>query len=327
MTDTKPSNAERVAEQTRIRRKLLENGYTPLANLDKRCLLPGWPTLDVDADQIETWAGQLRYQATGIRVEHGLVVLDFDVDDARALDAILVSLPESVVDVLEAMPQRHGRGAKLALFGRLPDGAKPRDMRSGGYSRPGETTTHHLEVWTGERPRQVGAFGAHTVEAGEIVTRYRWHDASLLDVPLRQLPVVTHEQIDAIITIVNVTLDRLGWTHDAAAALAARSAGEHVFDLHEGMLFDTQEHGALSRDDLEALCAALGESARLSASFADAAAQNPTRCLASIAHDRRLNIHDFMHARNHRPAELKPREITPMTAARLHELAKKGVQQ
>ena len=40
---------------TALRKQLLKNGYVPLPNLDKRCMLKGWPTVHVDEAAIDMW--------------------------------------------------------------------------------------------------------------------------------------------------------------------------------------------------------------------------------------------------------------------------------
>lgn len=55
------SARERVEEQTRIRKALLANGYTPLANRDKMCVLTGWPGLNVDDAMIDARVDSIRF--------------------------------------------------------------------------------------------------------------------------------------------------------------------------------------------------------------------------------------------------------------------------
>ena len=327
MYSTKPTRTQALEEQTEIRRRLLEGGYSPLPNLDKRCVLRGWPRVEVDTEAIDRWADMRRYCATGVRVEGGLIALDFDVDDGPALDAIWQAMPGTLRALLDAMPMRYGRGEKFALFAALSGGSRKRDMKSGFFSRPGETATHGLEIWTGESARQCGAYGPHTRgDDGETLVAYTWHDKSLLDVPRDRLPEITGGQLENLRLIVTETLDRLGWTHDAAAALAAHGkAGEEVFDLEPAMHFITQSDGEGDLAWLERTCQAAGESIRLDASFMEAAAVNATRCLAGISpRDQCVYVHDFKTDRNHRPRDLKPRKPSPLTVARMNELLKKG---
>jgi hypothetical protein len=315
--------AGRVAEQTEIRRALLRNGYVPLANRDKRCLLKNWPRIAVTGETIDEWADQYRHVSTGVRIEGGLIALDFDIDDHGALDAIWLALPKRLRGLLNAMPRRQGGGAKACLFARREGDTRPMDSRSGTYSRPGETATHRLEMFTGEHPRQMGVFGAHTLDAdGGVQRAYRWRGLTLLDVPLADLPTISTRDMRTLRQTVTQVLDRLGWTHDAEAALKARGTSRTVHDLTPEMVFDTEAYGRLSRDDLEEACRASAASLRLSASFTDKGAANRTRCMASIGHDGRVNVHDFMHDRNHRPVECERRAPTPVTIARLNELMK-----
>ena len=56
-----------------LRRQLLENGFTPLANKDKACFLENWPRLHVDDGIIKRWSRMLGASATGIRRSKGTV--------------------------------------------------------------------------------------------------------------------------------------------------------------------------------------------------------------------------------------------------------------
>ena len=56
--------------------QLFKNGFTPLPNRDKVCMLPKWSTIEVDEWQCNRWARQLRWPAIGLRVEPPLLVLD-----------------------------------------------------------------------------------------------------------------------------------------------------------------------------------------------------------------------------------------------------------
>src|SRR5690606_17299725 len=54
---------------TQVRLRLLENGYAPLPNFDKRCFMKDWPRLEVDEAAIHSWGRRhKRYTATGVRI-------------------------------------------------------------------------------------------------------------------------------------------------------------------------------------------------------------------------------------------------------------------
>jgi hypothetical protein len=314
------SRSDRVAEQTRIRLALLENGYVPLANRDKLCVLPRWNMLTIDKEQVEAWADSLRWQATGVRVEGGLVALDFDIDDADALDAIWDALPDDIYEVIEAAPVRRGKGEKLCLFARLADGeADIACVRSKAYGHPSGTPERHkLEVFGGRAARQIGCYGWHTLDQIE----YRWVDGrGLAEMPLSSLPAISNAQIVAMCDVVSRVLDDLGWARDVRVR-DGRVGEEVVFDLTDDMVFETLDHGDLSLGELEQAALWQDGSIRCSASWLEGpSAANRTRCLASInPADRRLQIYETAGGTLHRPEGLDVRGTFTRVGERMKAL-------
>lgn len=319
---------EEVAKQTAIRRKLLSNGYTPLANKDKMCILPGWPGLEVDEELIEEWSGALKYRATGVRLDNGLVMLDFDIDDEAAMDEIVLSIPDDLYAAFEACPVRRGKGAKEAWFARVE---RPFSRwASAAFIRPGEENDpepalHRLEVFGGGSPRQAGAYGAHTIGAtGAVEREYRWADGwGLCEVPLEKLPVVTERQVELLCRHVNEELTRLGWPRHLRSAGGKTDAYE-VFDLTEDMIFVTAD-GALTFAELER--EVQGGPVRCSASWLEGpTAVNVTRCIASARHDGSLQILETSEHQLHRPASAAMRPVGEGAAEKLARLAAKSAE-
>ena len=56
-------------DRTALRLRLYENGFTPLANKSKMCLIKGWSTLEVTPELIQSkaWARSGSFLDTGIR--------------------------------------------------------------------------------------------------------------------------------------------------------------------------------------------------------------------------------------------------------------------
>lgn len=309
------SRSDEIALQTRIRHKLLENGYTPLANKAKDCLLTGWSNLVVDSDMVESWADKLKYRATGVRIGGGLMMIDFDIDDADMVAAIMDALPDDLWKKLKACPVRFGSGAKEAWFARLPDGA-PEFYRiaSGAYVKKGcdpeaeDVVLHRLEVFAAGG-RQAGAYGAHTVdkETGDVSVSYRWlDDRGLVEVPFDALPVVSEADVVRLCQIVNEVLEAGGWVPNTRAA-AGKTVETEVYDLDDGMEFETRDYGVVGLKDLEDLCA--DGQVRLSASWLEGhAARNLTRCIATLhPSDGRVRILETASFSMHRPKELDGR--------------------
>ena len=300
------SRKDEVAEQTEIRRKMLAAGYTPLANKDKACVLPAWPTIEIGEEKIAEWSNQFRWRATGVRLEGQLVAIDFDVDDADALDEIFETMPDELWEIVKDMPERRGKGAKCALFCRLADGDE-RFMRlaTPGFARPGEdpegegVKLHQVEIFGSKSPRQFGVSGAHTIENDEVTVQYRWlDDRALWDVPADKLPVMTRAQLAAVADHSTATLERMGWViHEQSFKSHLRTAytldEEHEFDLGGGLV--------VSLDELEGW--AYDGGTRCSMSWLEGpSAANVTRGLVSInPADDKVQIFDTKTWTTHRP--------------------------
>lgn len=105
---------------TELRLHLLQNGYTPIANVGKTTYLKEWPTLAVTPELVASWGRKhSRFKGTGLRVENGLCVLDFDIDDPimeEVAHAVETSHP-----VLQGALVRFGKGRKEAWFCRVDE--------------------------------------------------------------------------------------------------------------------------------------------------------------------------------------------------------------
>jgi hypothetical protein len=316
------------AAQTLVRRRLLANGYTPLANKDKMCVLPGWSDMHVDDAQIDVWSRQLKWRATGVRVERGLAVIDLDVNDAEAVEAIIDAIPAEIWSILQDAPVRRGKGAKEAWFVRLEDGEQPfyRLASAGFRQEEGDETVHRVEIFAGEGGgRQFGAYGAHTVgDDGEVRVVYHWvDDRGLLQVPFDDLPRLTRAQLSTVAEVASRTLESIGWLPDLRSK-PGFSSNQPIYDL-DLQEFETQHHGAVDLMGLQELCEIHGD-VRLSASWLEGgAAVNTTRCIASIhPRDGRVSILETASFEIHRPKDLAPKPVTLNAIERLQELAQAG---
>lgn len=319
------SKTEEIAAQTNLRRRMLANGYVPLANKDKMCVLKGWPDLHVDDAQIDAWSQQLKWRGTGVRIEGGLVAIDLDVNDDDAIAAIIDAIPDDIWRVLQDAPVRRGKGAKEAWFCRLADGEEPfyRLASAGFRQAAGDETVHRVEVFAGEGGgRQFGAYGAHTIdEHGDVAVEYRWDGGrGLAEVPFDDLPAITRAQLAEVADTATRVLDELGWQRDVRSK-PGFSSPTPIYDL-DAQDFETRDHGTMGLADLEALCELHG-TIRLSASWLEgAAAVNMTRCIASIhPRDGRLSILETASYETHRPAALAPKPIPQGALDRLQQLA------
>jgi hypothetical protein len=309
MTTEVLSVQARVDAQTKVRRALLRGGYVPLANRDKLCALKGWPGLVVDEGVIDGWSDQLRYVATGVRVDGPLLVLDFDIDDAAMLDTIWAALPEGLARLLDSAPMRFGGGEKFALFLRRAAGdAAFGRMVSQGYAPVGDDRLMRVEVFDAGSPRQFGVYGAHSHdEAGGVAREYSWAGGwGLADVPLLGLPEITVDEVKVVLDTASRAMREGGWTYEVETKAGVVGDGP-AFDIEDMAVFETQDHGEVCGvAALEALCSVDGPGVRLSASWLEGArAVNKARCIARLnAGDERLQIWESASCRLHRPIDL-----------------------
>jgi hypothetical protein len=321
MTDDAMTARERAAEQTEIRRRLLENGYVPLANRDKMCVLPGWPGIAVDAGVIDGWADQLRYVATGVRVEGPLVVLDFDIDDVAMLDEVWARLPVRIRRLLDRAPMRFGGGDKFALFMRRAEGESVGYMISQGYAPPGSDRLMRVEVFGSGAVRQVGVYGAHShAPDGSVARAYSWADGrGLVEVGLDDLPEISVADVTVVLDAASTAMRDGGWTYEVVTRVGEVD-GRPRFDIVEDAVFETKDHGeVVGIEALEALCDVGGPGVRLSCSWLEgSSAKNLSRCIARLnVGDGRLQIWESAGCVLHRPEGLDVRSKVEELGARL----------
>jgi hypothetical protein len=298
---------------TELRLQLLANGYSPIRNRDKRTFMPGWPTVELTPAEIEMWGHKhKRDSATGLRVENGLAVIDFDINDKTAMnliaDRVFEAIPE-LGDPNANLLVRTGKGAKEAWFVRTDEEFGRIHSRS--YTRPGESVdagTHRVEVFGGSSARQFGSFGPHTIrDDGVVEVEYAWPERSPLDTRQSELPELTKQQFFRIADIAEAVLKELGWS-----AVERSKSGENdavrVYDLTEDMHFDLASGDTVSLQRLRDLAAADPDGGlRCSASFLEGAeAVNRTRCLITVTRTGNLAIWESASGVTHCEASLKP---------------------
>ena len=308
------TNMSPAQEQTLIRHRLLANGYVPLANVDKRCMLPKWPSLDVDHDLIDDWSAREGLMGTGIRMEGDLLALDFDIDDADMLDDIWDAVAATDPDLFErlnTLPLRGGRGHKICLFARLETGKIDKLWSKAFYApgareaNPAGAVLQRLEVFTGsgQDARQIGVYGAHTVRNNEVVVSYRWADGiGLCDVPLADLPKLRRKDVFTLVDTVSRVMDEKGWDYEVSAK-HGKITETRSLTLLPTMRFDTNRGDVL---DLEGLETRAGERGlRVALGFCETGAVNRTRGLVGVSPvDGRVQIWDSATATLYRPADL-----------------------
>lgn len=300
-----------------LRLQLLDNGYTPIRNRDKRTFMKGWPHAVIDEGEIRRWTRRFsRDKGTGIRVEDGLAVIDFDIDDkammARIVNAVLDALPQ-LEDPNVPLLVRGGKGAKEAWFCRTAELFSR--IHSRAWIRPGEDVdagAHRVEIFGGASPRQFGSFGPHTVDAdGAVTVTYRWADRSPADTRKSELPELTKAQFFLIADIVERELAAAGWT-PVAKSTKGENDVQRVYDLTDEMQFDVDTGDRLSLQQLRELAAAYdgrGDTLRCSAGWLEGpSAKRTDRCLVSVDRAGGVAILETASGVSHREASLAPRD-------------------
>jgi hypothetical protein len=256
---------------TEDRIRLLANGYTPLPLKGKRCFLSEWSRLPVTSDTVQAWSRLHWSNATGLRVEGGLVAVDIDFNDADLTEELVDRLPQALWDRIGAAMGVRSSGApgrELWLLrrrgrGRLSDGASLTALV--------KDNTAKVEVFTGEHGRQVGALGWHT----ENERRYAWTQNSPLDTPLARLPEVDQADLDAVVATANRLLKERG-----TVIVDQHDGGGVQRTLPTGRVYQTERFGLVDLKTLSEL-AYDHEQVRLSASWLEGRrAVNLTRCIA-----------------------------------------------
>lgn len=233
------------ADRTALRLKLYELGYTPLPNKRKMSLLPGWSTIKVTPEEINSkgWARSKAFLDTGIRCGD-IVALDWDIDDPVLLNELLDAV------VTQGL-------AEESPFVRI--GRPPRELWVFRTSdRIGKRTTGHF-VPPGSEPDfagyaveilgagcQFAAFGQRDDEH-----TYAWPEQSLLDHPYMDLPVITLKQVDALKDFCSAFFESRGLERKSPGG-GTDGGYTHAYDLTAEMEFDVQELGHLTLAELDA---------------------------------------------------------------------------
>lgn len=296
-----------------LRLQLLENGYTPIRNRDKRTFMKNWPSAVITPDEIRSWSRRFkRDTATGIRVEDGLAVIDIDVDDKDTVDAIADA-------IIDAVPQlgdpdvpllvRAGKGAKEAWFVGTDELFSRVHSRS--WVAPGanlDEGAHRVECFGGASPRQFGSFGSHTItDDGVVEIEYRWVEHSPADTLKRELPVLTKKDFFAAMDAAESVLRERGW-EPVALSQRGESDAVRVYDLTPEMEFDLNTGETVKLAELRTR-AQDEDDLRCSASWLEgSSSKNRTRCLVSLTRQGHVAIWESASGITHVEQSAKPHD-------------------
>ena len=307
----------KIDNPTEVRKLLLANGYLPLANIDKRCVLTGWPTLVVDETLIDSreWA-RGKHQATGLRVDAPLGAIDADISIQALIDQVLDRWIGYLPDVFDGQPLL-ARGTdvscKLAFFVRLTKAFGRKATRK--YRQPGGGEVQQVEIYGGKTPRQFGGFGAHKrADDGTVLSTYGWKCESPLDIGVGKLPFITPEQCDELIRLADAVLKENGLELVPEKRKAGTKEGEPVYDLDDTMLFVCEDGGTYTLAEFRDAVINEPKGLRCSASWWDDGSDNTSRCRARMTANG-LMVFDHDTWTKHYEAALKPPDEADVQAA------------
>jgi hypothetical protein len=236
-------------DRTLLRLKLYDNGFTPLANKSKLCLIKEWSTLKVTPEIIQSrqWARSRAFLDTGIRCGD-VIALDWDIDDGALLNDLLDEVVnEGLID--ESLFVRVGRPPRELWVYRTSD--KIGKRTTGHFKTPAMTEDdpgYAVEILGAGC--QFAAYGQRDEN-----TAYQWPEESLLEHQYMDLPVITLQQVEALKDFCSAFFESHGLTR-ASAAGGTDGGYTHVYDLTPDMLFNVKDQGEMSVAELaEALAA------------------------------------------------------------------------
>lgn len=293
---------------TELRLQLRRNGYSPIPNRDKRTFMKGWPKLAITEDEIRNWGRrQGRDKATGLRIEHGLAVIDIDVNIPEVFDAVSKAIAAAVPIAYKDALIRRGKGVKEAWFLRTTElFSRITTHRWRVKGAGGDADTHSVEIFGGASPRQFGAFGPHTVDDnGTVLVEYQWDGDSPENVPLAELPELTKEQFFAIADAAERALEAAG-LEKVTRSVAGESEATRVYDLTPEMRFDCDDLARRSLDDLRGHLANV-DHLRCSASWLEGPeAKRLDRCIVSLDRSGGVCVWESSSGVTHCEAARKP---------------------
>jgi hypothetical protein len=188
--------------------RLLANGWQPLPNADKSCLMKGWSTVLIDERQVRRWDRSTRWPAIGLRVKPPMLVIDCDVPDETLMQQVREMLGRVAPVVLDEGLERIGRPPKAAFFLRYDTGTDEllpfrhrATLRFTCDPADKDADTFRIEMFAGGGgAAQIGGFGSHSRHPdGSVALEYRWVGDSPLERRLDSLPVIRRKETFAIL--------------------------------------------------------------------------------------------------------------------------------
>lgn len=236
------------ADRTELRLRLYDNGFTPLPNKNKLCLMKEWSKLTITPELIRSreWARSGRDKDTGIRCGD-VIAIDWDINNAELLGDLLDAVVAKGI-IAESPFVRIGRAPREMWLYRTTDKI---GKRATGFFRkpvPGESEEaaaaadnkqyEQVEILGGGC--QFAAYGQRDEH-----TAYTWPEKSLLDHKYAELPTITLAQVEAVRDFAASFFESKGLVRKSSAG-GTDEGYTPVYDLTDDMVFGTHEFGDMT---------------------------------------------------------------------------------
>jgi hypothetical protein len=191
------------ADTTALRLRLLSIGYTPLPAHGKEIYLTGWASLTPTPDDIAGWKRHPDWSNTGIATRN-TPAIDIDIIDV----AIATVIDNLVFDHFGrrngVILRRVGRAPKRAILFQAPE---PFTKRLAVFDTAGaDGKLPRIEILASGQ--QLIAYGIHP----DTKRPYLWEPAGPMQVPVKQLPVITAKTADQFLAdALRVLKRQFGW--------------------------------------------------------------------------------------------------------------------
>ena len=229
---------------TDLRLQLFANGFVPLPNQNKMCLLPEWTTVEVTADLIRSreWTRSAKLRDTGVRCGD-VIAVDWDIDDRKTLNDMLDAAVAAKV-IPESRFVRIGKAPREMWLYRTSD--KIGKLSTGFFAKTdADADAKGEQVEILGRGCQFAAFGLR-----DPATPYTWPDLCITDYKYMDLPEITLEQVKALKDFAILFFEESGFVRRSAEG--GNTDGYNiVYDLTPDMTFDVKELGEVTVAELE----------------------------------------------------------------------------
>jgi hypothetical protein len=229
---------------TDLRLQLFANGFVPLPNQNKMCLLPEWTTVEVTPDLIRSreWTRSAKLRDTGVRCGD-VIAVDWDIDDRKTLNDMLDAAVAAKV-IPESRFVRIGKAPREMWLYRTSD--KIGKLSTGFFAKTdADADAKGEQVEILGRGCQFAAFGLR-----DPATPYTWPDLCITDYKYMDLPEITLEQVKALKDFAILFFEESGFVRRSAEG--GNTDGYNiVYDLTPDMKFDVKELGEVTVVELE----------------------------------------------------------------------------